>query len=309
MKATKQTYLDWVNKGCPIDLDDENRNNPQHLRAQELLELEYLPRAFAILNCCSWVCRDRMCPRCTVFRSRDYLAKVIAAVRFMKNPVLALFKLDSEKMKARSLEEALDLLPKSIRAMRRRPPFRKVKCAIGCIEVVPVRTSTGKHIRWNVHSHLIFDRPTEGFSEKIARLKFRRLADSPNTQFGVQEIGNKKALIAYITKPYDVCPDPGALPLWELEQFMVATKNRQFLISWGISRRGKNRSGRSLTIRRRPLAKNSARGDQLAQTGNPRARQKPTTQRRDAATKRTSKAKRLGLPLVVPAAAAARRSA
>ena len=123
--------------------------------------------------------------------------------------------------------------------MHTRGPLRKVERAIGGVEVVPFTISSGKHIRWNTHAHVIFDLPVEGLAPlKQAQRLWPQMTKTPHSFFGFEEIRSEPDVIGYVSKSRDVCPDSGILTPWELEQFMIGTKNRKFPITWGLARRG-----------------------------------------------------------------------
>ena len=113
--SNKNSYQDWLNKGCQINESGDEPDNAQQQRARELVEINHHEMALRILNCSTWFCRQRMCPACSLRLSHKRRSEIHAAVAQMKDPRLALFKLDSKDMKAPSLRLAINTLRASIR--------------------------------------------------------------------------------------------------------------------------------------------------------------------------------------------------
>jgi len=170
--------------------DDAVEDGPKYERALDLIQLGYPVRALRMVTCSKWKCNDRMCPSCSARRSKVNRSKFVDAVATMKNPVWALFKIHSKNRSAQSLERACTFLSNSIRALRNRKAFRGVKIGIGCMEAVPFATKSGRHIRWNVHVHMILDLPRD-FSEDAASVVFTKLAEKRHPTFGIQAIRNE----------------------------------------------------------------------------------------------------------------------
>lgn len=114
----KRAYEDRLEKGHPIP-DNDNDNDPRAARAAELVELRYLERAFKILECSSWICRDRLCPKCGVERLRDHRGLVRRVRRKMKRAVLVIFSVYTRVLSAAALELAYERLRTAMRGVQR----------------------------------------------------------------------------------------------------------------------------------------------------------------------------------------------
>lgn len=234
----KKAYTKWLMAGSPIP---EDSSEPREARATEMLALRYHERAFDILSCSSWVCRDRFCPKCGVERLRDHRAAVRRARRKMKRPVLMIFSVYTRVLSASALELGYDRLRDGIRRTLRCKSLRKVKIAIGRIEAVPTDLDGRLEYKiWHIHAHVIGDLG-DGDDEldlDAVNVDFKRVTKRSNSFFGVEEFRSAKAVERYITKSRDVCPAPGTRTLTELDQLIRVLKGKELLVSWGVKHRG-----------------------------------------------------------------------
>ncbi len=244
----RRDYENWVKAGQPLPESDD----PKVGRAAEMVQLGYLPRAFSILRCASWACRDRFCPTCGVERLRDHRDLVRRVRKRMKRPVLVIFSVYSKALSAAALERAYQRLRSAMRATQRCRSFSTVKSGIGRIEAVP--SDLGGRLKgrkvWHVHAHVIVDLGEgDELDVSAVRRDFNRCAKKTTgrdrSYFGLQEIRSVRALESYITKARDVCPAPGVRTLEELDQLITVFKGKELLVSWGVKDRGLRRSTRT----------------------------------------------------------------
>lgn len=232
-RRTRKDRERWKQHGCPFP--DDDRGDVRLARARELVALGYLDMAFNVFTCGSWRCNERWCPRCGRARTGNHKVFVSQVHRRMKAPVLALFKVYSRRFTKPALDAAYDALRSGIRAVSRCKSMCSVRRAVGRIEAVP--TILGGKMVWLAHAHVLLD--VDGvLDDAPVREDFRRVTRKKNSFFGFQTIESHSAIVEYITKARDVCPDPG-MPIEHLAHLMGAFRHKELLLSWGVGGRGR----------------------------------------------------------------------
>lgn len=237
----RDSFEEWKRKGCKIEAED--LENLQGARAHELLQLNHVGRAYRVLRCSTFECRDRLCPKCAQTRSREHRNLVSKTVQKMTKPVLSVFKVYSSSFSALALSRAYGRLRRGISNLRRLKSFRDIRVGIGRIEAVPVLLG-GKRV-WHVHAHMLLDAAATALDAREVRKDFRNCTKVRNSDFDFEDIRSELAVIRYITKARDVCPAPGVLDLQALSDLAFASRGREVLIRWGLSGRGKRRKPRT----------------------------------------------------------------
>lgn len=136
-------------------------------------------------------CRDRLCPTCSLIRSRQTADRVHAAVARMDSPRFMTLTIRSA---GEPLASLLQRLREGFRRLRQTREWqRRVRGGVYAIETTYREASGG----WHPHVHLIWD---GGYfaQRELSRLWLRCTGDSPIVD--VRAIRSKRAVAKYVAK-------------------------------------------------------------------------------------------------------------
>jgi len=180
-------------------------------------------RAGGRMMLCEARCRSRVCPRCSVMRSKECEARVRELLRWTDDVRLVTLTIRSS---SQSLRDQLEHLKASWARLRRAKAWRSATRGGVAVTEITFNSKTGQ---WHPHLHVIAD----GSYIRQADLSNAWEAASGSPVCDIRRVPSREALTRYVTKYVSKCQDPSELPESCIAEWAASVHGMRMLQSFG----------------------------------------------------------------------------